>query len=217
MLPDFLRVGPPTARIFLIETMLFTGMMFLLGRNNTEFLASLGLIFQYATMAMMIPIGLSQATVQRVPVSVAGNVGNSPANLKQVTQASLVLVGLYLVVLAVLHLGFEIRFSELFVVGAPLDTQVLDDIDRAKFLTFAIIAFHALIIVMAGILRGIGDVQSRLWIVLICYWGAELGLGVYLIEVAGYLVENSIKVVAIAKLLSLLSILLRFTKTLRCS
>ena len=47
--------------------------------------------------------------------------------------------------------------------------------------------------------------------------GAELGLGVYLIEVAGYLVENSIKVVAIAKLLSLLSILLRFTKTLRCS
>ena len=47
-------------------------MMFLLGRNNTKFLASLGLIFQYATMAMMIPIGLSQATVQRVPVSVAG-------------------------------------------------------------------------------------------------------------------------------------------------
>ena len=59
MLLDFLRVGPPTAGIFLIETMLFTGMMFLLGRNNTEFLASLGLIFQYATMAMMIPIGLS--------------------------------------------------------------------------------------------------------------------------------------------------------------
>ena len=59
-------MGPPTAGIFLIETMLFTGMMFLLGRNNTEFLASLGLIFQYATMAMMIPIGLSQATVQRV-------------------------------------------------------------------------------------------------------------------------------------------------------
>lgn len=112
MLLDFLRVGPPNAGIFLIETMLFTGMMFLLGRNNTEFLASLGLIFQYATMAMMIPIGLSQATVQRVPVSVAGNVGNSPANLKQVTQASLVLVGLYLVVLAVLHLGFEIRFSD---------------------------------------------------------------------------------------------------------
>ena len=150
-------------------------MMFLLGRNNTEFLATLGLIFQYATMAMMIPIGLSQATVQRVPVSVAGYVGNSPANLKQVTQASLVLVGLYLVVLAVLHLGFEIRFSELFVVGAPLDTQVRDDIDRAKFLTFAIIAFHALIIVMAGILRGIGDVQSRLWIVLICYWVQSSG------------------------------------------
>ena len=70
---------------------------------------------------------------------------------------------------------------------------------------------------MAGILRGIGDVQSGLWIVQIFYWGAELGLGVYLIEVAGYLVENSIKVVAIAKLLSLISILLRFTKTLRCS
>jgi len=68
-----------------------------------------------------------------------------------------------------------------------------------------------------SILRGIGEVQSSLWIVLICYWGAELGLGVYLIEVAGYLVENSIKVVAIAKLLSLISILLRFTKTLRCS
>ena len=65
--------------------MLFTGLMPLVGRKNTEFLASLGLIFQYATMAMMIPIGLSQATVQRVPVSVAGNVGNSPANLKPVT------------------------------------------------------------------------------------------------------------------------------------
>ena len=37
MLPDFLRVGPPTAGIFLIETMLFTGMMFLLGRNNRVF------------------------------------------------------------------------------------------------------------------------------------------------------------------------------------
>ena len=59
MLPSVLRIGIPTAGIFFVETMLFTGMLFLVGRSDTGYLASLGLIFQYETMAMMVPIGLS--------------------------------------------------------------------------------------------------------------------------------------------------------------
>jgi MATE family multidrug resistance protein len=215
MLPSVLRIGIPTAGIFFVETMLFTGMLFLVGRSDTGYLASLGLIFQYETMAMMVPIGLSQAAVQRASVALAEGGAAALAKLNRVTQAALVMVVLYLSLLAVLQFLFEINFPELLVAGAPLDASILDAIDRAQAFTFAIIVFHAMIIVVAGILRGIEDVQASLRIVVICYWGAGLGLGFMLIEVAEYGVERSVEIVAFAMLLSMLSIFLKLNTALR--
>ena len=125
------------------------------------------------------------------------------------------MVVLYLSLLAVLQFLFEINFPELLVAGAPLDASILDAIDRAQAFTFAIIVFHAMIIVVAGILRGIEDVQASLRIVVICYWGAGLGLGFMLIEVAEYGVERSVEIVAFAMLLSMLSIFLKLNTALR--
>ncbi len=213
-LPTVLRVGIPTAGVFFIETMLFSGMLFLVGRSDVDYLTSLGLIFQYETMAMMIPIGLSQAAVQRVSAARA-SAGDAPDSLILVAQASIAIVGVYLCLLAILQFGFEVNFPVALVVGAPLSEAILHDIDHAQIFAFAIIAFHAMVIVIAGILRGIEDVQASLWIVLFCYWGAGLGLGFLVIEVGGYGVERSLQIVAFAMLLSMLSILLKLNSALK--
>lgn len=209
-----LRIGVPTASIFFIETSMFSGMLFVVGQNDTDFLAVLGLIFQYETMAMMVPIGLSQAMVQRV--SVAATYGSATsAKLLASTQAGLLVIVFYLLTLGLIQFGFQVNFPSLFIIGAPLDASILSSLETTQMYAFAVIVFHAFVILIAGILRGLEDVQASLLIVLICYWGVGLGLGVVLIEVFNSDASISIGIVAFAMLLSFLSILFRLKDAFR--
>lgn len=209
-----LRIGVPTAAIFFIETSMFSGVLFVVGRNDAEFLVVLGLIFQYETMAMMIPIGMSQATVQRVSIAIAsGSV--AAARLLTVTWASLLVVAVYLTILALVQFAFQINPSRLLVVGAPLEVTLLIDLDKTQLYAFAIIFFHAFIIVIASVLRGLEDVRSSLWIVLACYWGAGLGLAIVVIEFSGRDAETSVGIVAVAMLMSFLTIVIKLYSKLR--
>lgn len=208
------QIGVPTALIFFIETSMFSGMLFIVGRNDTAFLVVLGLIFQYETMAMMVPVGLSQAVVQRASVAAASGTV-AARRISTVTRASFLIVVFYIVGLAVAQFGFQLNFPRLLIVGTPLDASLLAALDTTQGYAFAIILFHAFVIVIAGILRGLEDVHFSLWIVLACYWGAGLGLGITLIEFGGYESEFSVMIVASAMLLSLLSIVFRLNSALR--
>ena len=209
-----LQIGVPTALIFFIETSMFSGMLFIVGRNDTAFLVVLGLIFQYEAMAIMVPVGLSQAAVQRA--SVAATSGAVAARrISTMIRASLLIVALYIIGLAVVQFGFQLNFPQLLIVGTPLDASLLAALDTTQGYAFAIILFHAFVIVVAGILRGLEDVNSSFWIVLVCYWGVGLGLGVALIEFRGDGAEISVAIVTGAMLLSFLSIMFKLNSVLR--
>jgi Na+-driven multidrug efflux pump len=210
---SILRVAVPTAAIFFIETSMFAGVLFIVGRSDIAFLTVLGLIFQYETLAMMVPIGLSQAAVQRASVAAASG-AEAAARLWIVTRASLLLVALYLLALALVQFGLHVNVPRLLILGT-LDAALLAELDQTQFYAFAIILLHAFVIVIAGILRGLEDVQSSLWIVAACYWGAGLGLTVALVELGGFDARVSLQIVTAAMLLSLLSILLKLNSSLR--
>lgn len=209
-----LQIGVPTALIFFIETSMFSGILFIVGRSDTAFLVVLGLIFQYEAMAIMVPVGLSQAAVQRASVAAASG-AIAARRISTMIQASLLIVALYVIGLAVLQFGFQLNFPQLLIVGTSLDASLLAALDATQGYTFAIILFHAFVIVIAGILRGLEDVRSSFWIVLVCYWGVGLGLGVALIEFRGYGAELSVTIVAGAMLLSFLSIMFKLNSVLR--
>ncbi|MCY4048645.1 MAG: MATE family efflux transporter [Hyphomicrobiales bacterium] len=209
-----LQIGVPTALIFFIETSMFSGMLFIVGRSDTTFLVVLGLIFQYEAMAIMVPVGLSQAAVQRASVAAASGAG-AARRVSTMTQASLLIVALYIIVLAIAQFGFQLNFPRLLIVGTPLDASLLAALDTTQGYAFAIIFFHAFVIVIAGILRGLEDVRSSLWIILVCYWGAGLGPGIALIEFGGYGAELSVTIVTGAMLLSFLSIMFKLNSVLR--
>ncbi|MBL1422313.1 MAG: hypothetical protein COC24_017515 [Alphaproteobacteria bacterium] len=209
-----LRIGIPTASIFFVETTLFSGVLFIVGRSNIDFLIALGLIFQYETMAVMIPIGLSQAVVQRSAVA-AANAQNLPKMLPTIIRASLLLTIIYLVVLAVIQFGMGVNFPELLVVGMTLNEDIQILLDKNQIYAFVIIGCHAMVIVIAGILRGLEDVRSSMLTVIACYWGAGLLLAFVVIEIFGYNVNLSVKIVAFALILSLISILIKLKSSLR--
>ncbi len=208
-----LRVGVPTAAIFFIETSMFAGVLFIVGRSDIASLAVLSLIFQYETLAMMVPIGLSQAAVQRASVAAASG-PEAAARFWIVTQASLLLIALYLLALALVQFGLHVNVPRLLILGTE-DTALLAELDRTQVYAFAIILLHAFVILIAGILRGLEDVQSSLWIVAACYWGAGLGLAVALVELGGLDARVTLQVVTAAMLLSLLSILFKLNSSLR--
>ena len=209
-----LRIGIPTASIFFVETTMFSGILFVVGRSDPDFLIALGLILQYETMAVMIPIGLSQAVVQRSAVA-AANAKDSPKMLPTIMWASLGLVVIYLAMLATIQFGVGVNFPELLVVGTTLNGSIQALLDNYQIYAFAIIACHSLVIVIAGILRGLEDVRSSMLTVIACYWGTGLFLAFIVIEIAGYDADLSIKVIAFAMLLSLLSILLKLNLSLQ--
>ena len=50
-------------------------------------------------------------------------------------------------------------------------------------LGFLVAAFHAVIIVLAAILRGLLDVKTSMVATLVCYWGIGLGLTVLFVKI----------------------------------
>ena len=131
------------------------------------------------------------------------------------TRACLIVLALYLAALAVAQFGFQVNFPRLLIIGTPLDASLLGVLDSTQGFAFAIVLLHSFVIVIAGILRGLEDVRSSLWIVMACYWGVGLGLAVALIEFGGLGVEHSVGIVALAMLVSFLSIVYRLNLTMR--
>jgi Na+-driven multidrug efflux pump len=176
-------------------------------------MAALALTLQYASFAIMVPIGLSQAIVQRVAIHSPGKIVDH-GSIARIVRASLLVALLYVVVVAFFQIVIDVNFAALMVFDADIDAAITAMLDDNEPFALLVITVHALIIIMAGILRGLGEVNASLLIVLFCYWGGGIGLAHIAIDILDYGAGFGLKAIVIALSLSFISIALKLNSCL---
>jgi MATE family multidrug resistance protein len=149
-----------------------------MGLIGAAALAAHAVVFQVASMAFMIPLGLSQAATVRVGRAYGARdaAGASRAGWTALT------IGLGFMVLSASTMLLFPRFllSGFIDVAAPANADI---VARAgAFLRVAALfqIFDGAQAVAAGMLRGVHDARTPMLIALIGYWGVGLPVGVLL-------------------------------------
>lgn len=165
---DVVRLGFPISITVLAEVSLFTAASLLMGQIGTIELAAHGIALQWASMAFMIPLGLSQAATVRVGVA------HGQGDLLGLKRAAIVV----LVVSSVISVFGSILFAT---VPTWLGSWYIDvtSADAPKVLAYAaplimIAGLFQLVdglqAIASGLLRGLKDARVPMIMALIAYW-----------------------------------------------
>jgi MATE family multidrug resistance protein len=165
---DVIRLGFPIGVTVLAEVSLFTAASLLMGQIGTIELAAHGIALQWASMAFMIPLGLSQAATVRVGVA------HGQGDLFALKRAAIVV----LIVSSVISVFGSILFAT-----APtwLGSWYIDvaSADAPKVLAYAaplimVAGLFQLVdglqAIASGLLRGLKDARVPMIMALIAYW-----------------------------------------------
>jgi Na+-driven multidrug efflux pump len=189
--------------IFFVDSTLFSGVLIMVGRHDIQGMAALALIFEWVALAVMIPVGLSEAIVQRVAQAQSqfelGDKADSlPAALRIILRAAYLVTSLYLLIVSVVFIGFDINIPTLFIVDNEAHPALIERLDRYALLGLLVAVFMSFIIVFAAILRGMLDVRTSMIAVVVCYWGIGLGVTFVLVEMLGGGADEALHTVTIA-------------------
>ena len=209
-----MAVGIPIGIVFFVDSTLFSAALMLAGRHDVQGMAALGLIFEWSALAIMVPVGLSEAIVQRV-ARATGTDGSQRTSIATITKAALMTAVAYVAILALIHFGFGINVPVYFIVDAASHPELVARLDDLALLGFLVAALHAVIIILAAILRGLLDVTTSMVATLVCYWGIGLGLTVLFLEILRLDVWYALLAVVIALATSTVVIALRLQLRLR--
>lgn len=170
---DALKLGIPVGAIFFTEALLFTGSNVLMGYMGKVELAAHGIVLLWLHIALMVPVGVSQAAMARV-ASLSGQ--RDHAAVRQAVIVSLVAgAAISTIIGGLLMAGSDsvVRLTLWSRSGASDDVVPVAR-DFFRFCAVTQLA-SGLIIVMASILRGLRDSNRALWQVMLAYWGVGLG------------------------------------------
>ncbi|MFT4000176.1 MAG: MATE family efflux transporter [Rhizobium sp.] len=165
---DVIRLGLPISVTVLAEVSLFTAASLLMGQIGTIELAAHGIALQWASIAFMIPLGLSQAATVRVGVA------HGQGDHLGLRRASIVV----LVVSSCISLFGSILFATM---PTWLGSWFLDvtSADASKVLAYAapliVVAglfqlVDGLQSIASGLLRGLKDARVPMILALVAYW-----------------------------------------------
>jgi len=170
---EALLLGIPVGAIFFTETLLFTGSSVLMGYFGKVALAAHGIVLLWLNIALMMPIGVSQAAMARVAFL------SGQRDIDALKHA--VVVSLVVGIAAALAIGGVLVASSDHLVRLAMWSRPTGGdaviVTARSFFYFcaATQLLSGLIIVMASILRGLRDANAVLWLVMIGYWGVGLG------------------------------------------
>jgi MATE family multidrug resistance protein len=169
-------------------------------------MAALALIFECAALLLMMPLGLSEAIVQRVSLFDALDRATRQAQVDIVTQASICVTFAYILLLVVIYFVAGINIPVLLLFDKSSHQELIAILDGFMTLGFLVAALHTFVIIMASILRGLLDVNTSMFVSLTCYWGVGLGLTFILVEIAGLEAWFGLASVVIALAVSAVSV-----------
>ena len=107
-----MAVGIPIGIVFFVDSTLFSAALMLAGRHDVQGMAAFGLIFEWSALAIMVPVGLSEAIVQRV-ARATGTEGSQRTSIATITKAALMTAVAYVAILALIHFGFGSMFRSI--------------------------------------------------------------------------------------------------------
>jgi multidrug resistance protein, MATE family len=169
------RLGLPIGVSITIEIMVFSGAVFFMGIIGAASLEGHAIVFQIASLAFMVPLGVSQAATVRVGHAYGARdaVGVSRSGWTALT------VGLGFMVLSAstMLLFPKLLLSGFVDVDAPANAEI---VERAgAFLRVAALfqIFDGAQAVAAGMLRGVHDARAPMFIAFFGYWGIGLPVG----------------------------------------
>lgn len=165
---EVLHLGLPISVTVLAEVSLFTGASLLMGRIGTIELAAHGIALQLASIAFMIPLGLSQAATVRVGVA------HGRGNHGELVRAAITVTS----IAAVLSLTGGVLFMAIpqVLAGAFLNEHTPD---AAEVLAYAgpLVAIAGIFqlvdglqAIASGLLRGLKDARVPMIMALVAYW-----------------------------------------------
>jgi MATE family multidrug resistance protein len=170
---DVLGLGIPVGAIFFTETLMFTCSSLLMGYFGKVALGAHGIVVLWLNIALMIPIGISQAAMARVAVLLGQRDIDAVKHAVIVAliagSAASIAMGLLLIV------GSD-SLVRLMLWSRSQASEMVVDTARGFFRYCAVVQLlSGLVIVMASILRGLRDANAVLWQVMLGYWGVGLG------------------------------------------
>jgi MATE family multidrug resistance protein len=170
---EALALGIPVGAIFFTETLLFTGSSVLMGYFGKVALAAHGIVLLWLNIALMIPIGLSQAAMARVAF-LLGQRDNDA--LKHAVVVSLIIGSAASIAIGAVLVTSSDSLVRLAMWSRRSGGEAVAATAQNFFYFCAITQLMSgQIIVMASILRGLRDANAVLWMVMIGYWGVGLG------------------------------------------
>ncbi|MDM9628768.1 MATE family efflux transporter [Rhizobium sp. S152] len=165
---EVVRLGLPISVTILAEVSLFTVASLMMGRIGTIELAAHGIALQWASIAFMIPLGLSQAATVRV--GVAHGQGNHAA----VVRASITVMAIACAIAAIGGIVFavvpEFLGSWFLDTKSPEASQVLAYAGPLIVVAGLFQLVDGIQAIANGLLRGLKDARVPMILALIAYW-----------------------------------------------
>lgn len=175
---EFWAIGLPIGATLLFEVSIFNAAVFLMGLISTTALAAHAIAIQIASLAFMIPMGISQAATVRVGVNFGAkdhdNVALAGLSSFLLAEGIMCLTALIMVLAPTSLIGafLELRAPE----NAPVITLAISYLAIAALFQIA----DGAQVVGAGMLRGLHDTKIPMIYALTGYWGIGFPLAVIL-------------------------------------
>ncbi|WP_321338608.1 MATE family efflux transporter [uncultured Cohaesibacter sp.] len=174
---ELFRIGIPIGLMVMVEVGLFAAAVFLMGWISTDALAAHTVAVQLASMAFMVPLGLSQATTVRAGLAYGAG---SREGIRRAGWVSVLISALFNSISCASFLLFPH-----FLVSLYLDPTVAAN--SVPFtLAVSYLAYAGLFqmvdglqATMAGALRGLSDTNMPMLIAIAGYWGCGLPISYF--------------------------------------
>ncbi len=172
------RLGAPTGAMIAVEIAIFASTVLLMGLIGEKALEAHAMVFQIASLAFMVPLGVAQAATVRVGHAFGAR--DAQAVSRAGWTAFWMVLAFMTTSAATMLLIPRLLLSGFIDVAAPANAEVV-----AVALSFIQIAalfqiFDGAQAVGAGMLRGIHDARTPMMIAFFGYWVVGAPIGLYL-------------------------------------
>ncbi|HYC25932.1 MAG TPA: MATE family efflux transporter [Roseiarcus sp.] len=174
-LAEIWRLGAPIGATIVFEVSIFAASMLLMGLIGTASLEAHAIVFQIASFAFMVPLGLAQAATVRVGHAFGARDRRA---ISRAGWAPFGLVLAFMLIPAAAMLSLPGLLISPFVdIADPANGEIV--VFARQFLIVAALfqLFDGAQVVTAGMLRGLHDAHAPMLIALAGYWGVGLPLG----------------------------------------
>jgi multidrug resistance protein, MATE family len=169
------RLGVPIGATITFEITIFAASVLLMGLIGAAALEAHALVFQIASMAFMVPLGISQAATVRVGHAYGAQSREAVSRSGWTALA----IGLaFMVLSASTMLLFPKALMSVFIdVAAPKNAEIVERAGAFLIVAALFQIFDGAQAVAAGMLRGVHDARTPMLIALFGYWGIGLPVG----------------------------------------